>query len=105
MNLKKSAMLFCAAAMIIALGAGRAAAEEKKFEVEGGTTIKRTLELNNGKTVTLRLSGGGEEMTGVVGKVGDFVVHVKALQRREFYDAVIQIDRIDAVILRAADKK
>ena len=101
MTIKNRTALICLTAAMFAVCAASANAEEKKFEHNDETTIKRTLELNSGKTVSLKLSSGGEEMTGVVGAVGNFTVHIKGLQRREFYDAVVQLDKIDAVVFRA----
>jgi hypothetical protein len=52
-----------------------------------------------GKRVSLVL-GTGPELTGVVASVGDQVVHLTALSGRDFFDAVVSLDRIEAVVVR-----
>jgi hypothetical protein len=42
----------------------------------------------------------GPELTGVVASVGDQVVHLTGLAGREFFDAVVSLDRIGAVVVR-----
>ena len=42
----------------------------------------------------------GEEPGGTVRTVGDHVVHVEKVTGKEFYDAVVDLDEVAAVILR-----
>lgn len=76
------------------------AGEVAKMEIQSGDTIKSILSRQTGKQVKLRLKGG-EEIGGVVTKVGDNVVHVSELSGKEFYDAAVSLDAIGAVIVRA----
>lgn len=62
-------------------------------------SIRSNLERHAGKQVTVRLVSG-EEFTGTVAAVGSSEVHLARLERRDFYDAVIRIDQIAAVIVR-----
>ena len=71
-----------------------------KFELNKGFGIKEILTSYEGKRVAIRLDGG-EELEGIVTTVGDQLVHVSKLSKRDFYDAVIRIDKINAVIFRA----
>lgn len=66
----------------------------------GGDDVKALLQSHSGKTVTLRLADGGE-LTGKVGKVGGELVQLGELSGKEFYDAAVKIDDIEAVIFRA----
>lgn len=75
-------------------------AQEVKFELNKGFGMKEILTGYQGKRVALRLDGG-EEMEGTVTTVGDQLVHLSKLSKRDFYDAVVRIDKIDAVIFRA----
>lgn len=68
-----------------------------------GDTIQKVVESQKGKRVTVRLQGG-EELTGKVGFVSKELVQLEELTRREFYDAVIDITKIEAVILRTREK-
>jgi len=53
-----------------------------------------------GKTVTLYLRGG-EKLTGKLSVAGTRTVQLTGLSGREFYDAVVALDAIDAVEVRA----
>ncbi len=67
------------------------------------STVKDVLVENTGKRVTVQMDSG-EKLEGTVSKVRDHVVHITRLTGREFYDAVVRIDRISAVIMRARSK-
>ena len=75
-------------------------AEEPKYEMKSAAvTIKDILAENTGKRVIVRLETG-ENLEGTVSKVGDSVVHIAKLSGKDFYDAVVRIDRISAVIFK-----
>lgn len=74
-------------------------AEESKFDLSAGAAIKDILKDQVGKRVSIRLDAG-EEMEGTVTKVGDNLVHISRLSRRDFFDAVVRIDKINAVIIK-----
>jgi len=75
-------------------------AQEAKFELNKGFGMKEILAGYEGKRVALRLESG-EELEGTLVTVGDQLVHLSKLSKRDFYDAVIRIDKIHAVIFRA----
>ena len=75
-------------------------AQEMKFELNKGYGMKEILMGYEGKRVAIRLDGG-EELEGAVTRVGDQLVHFSKLSKRDFYDAVIRIDKVNAVIFRA----
>jgi hypothetical protein len=80
-----------------------AAAEETKIELKAGTTMKDVLADNTGKRVAIRLASG-EEIEGTVTTVGTNLVHISRLAGKEFYDAVVGIDKISAVRMKLRDK-
>jgi hypothetical protein len=80
-----------------------AVAEETKFELKAGTTMKEVLTENTGKRVAIRL-GSGEEIEGTVTMVGTTLVHISRLAGKDFYDAVVGIDKISAVRVKVRDK-
>lgn len=53
-----------------------------------------------GAKVELVLTSG-QSLTGTVTAVGAATVHLGALEGREFYDALIRVDQIAAVVVRA----
>ena len=71
--------------------------------VEGTTPLRDTLKSRVGAKVLLRLVSG-EEIGGTVRQVGDTAVQLSEVTGREFYDAVIRIDHVSAVIVRVRDK-
>lgn len=81
----------------------KAMADEPALAVEGSQPLRDNLKKKIGSKVTLRLTAG-EELSGTVTQVGDNAVHLSALTGREFYDAVIRLDQVIAVIVRVRDK-
>ena len=77
-------------------------AEEKKYELNTASGIREILKEHIGKTVSIK-SDSGREFEGVVVTVGDHLVHISRLSEKNFYDAVIRIDKIHAVIFRVRD--
>ena len=77
-------------------------AEEIKLEIKASTTIKEVLQDRVGKRLILRMQSG-EDIDGTVTMVGNSLVHLSRLAGKDFYDAVVGIDRISAVILRERD--
>lgn len=93
-----SALLFATCCMV--LFSTGAAAEEPKYELKSAAvTIKDVLSENTGKRVIIRMETG-ENIEGTVTKVGELVVHITKLSGKDFYDAVVRIDRISAVIFK-----
>src|SRR5215510_9487955 len=74
-------------------------AQDTKVEVRSPDTVKTVLDRLVGKRVSLVLTTG-PELAGVVSVVGDKVVLLTDLTNREFFDGVISIDHIAAVIVR-----
>ena len=70
--------------------------------VKPGDTIQKLLEGYKGKRVTLKLHGG-DELTGKVITVGRELVHLEELLRRENFDAVVDVSKIEALIVRVKE--
>lgn len=79
------------------------AADAPVFAVSGSTWLKDNLQKAVGTKVTLRLIAG-EEITGTVVAVGDEAVHLSAISGRDFYDAVISLEMVSAVIVNVRGK-
>ena len=78
-------------------------AEEGKFELKANATIREVLTERTGKRATLRMQSG-EDIEGTVVLVGNGLVHISKLAGKDFYDAVVNIDRISAVIIKVRDR-
>ena len=80
-----------------------AGAQDVKLEVRSNDTVRTVLERQVGKRVSVVLTTG-PELAGVVTSVGDKVVHLSELTGREFFDAVVSLDRISAVVIRVRSR-
>lgn len=76
-------------------------AENYKIDLSPATDMKEILLGNIGKTVLLKTVNG--DIEGRVTKVGNSLVHISRVSRLEYYDAVISIDKISAVLVRARE--
>ena len=87
-----------AAALLLALGAGLYA-QEVRLPVSAEDTLRTVLQRQTGKPVTLKLDSG-EEISGKVRLVGDRIVHLEELTGKEFFDAVVDLEEVAAVLVR-----
>jgi hypothetical protein len=92
-------------ALVIALGclAPALVAQDAPVQVSDADTVRSVLARQVGKGATVKLASG-EELAGKVQAVGEHVVHLAELSGKEFYDAVIDLDEVAAVILRAREQ-
>ena len=74
-------------------------ADEASFQINRGDTIASVLQKQIGQRVSVTLSSG-TELTGIVSSVGDEVIHLSELSGKEFYDAIVELDQIAAVVVR-----
>ncbi len=99
MNLKK--LIIFAVAFAVLLGAAQIApAAEDGPGFNAFVGMKENLLLNVGKRVSLRITAG-EAIEGTIVKVGDQSVQLSKLSGRDYYDAIVRIDRIEAIIFKA----
>ena len=80
-----------------------APAQDVKLEVRDADSVKSVLERYVGKRVALVMASG-PDLTGTVVKVGERVVHLGELQGREFFDAAVSLDRVNAVVVRVRSR-
>ena len=64
-----------------------------------GDSVQSLLTSQRGKAVTVRLSGG-QELTGKVRDANPRMVVLTGLSGREFFDAAIPLEKIEAVLVR-----
>jgi hypothetical protein len=70
-----------------------------KVDFKDSDTVKSVLERQAGQKVELRLKSG-EKLAGKVEKVGDKTAHLSAISGQEFFDAVVVLDDVVAVLVR-----
>lgn len=73
-----------------------------EVRVGANDTVQSVLAANKGTRVTVRVRSG-QELTGVVREVNGKVVHLGGLAGREFFDAVVALEAVDAVIVRTRE--
>lgn len=70
-----------------------------KVDFQASDTVKTVLDRQAGQKVELRLTSG-EKIAGKVEKVGEKTVHLSAVTGQEFFDAVVILDEVAAVLVR-----
>ena len=80
-----------------------AGAEEPKTPAPFGESVKVMLDASVGRSVTLQLSSG-QEISGTVTKVGDHVVQLSRVAGRDFYDALVVLERVNAVLFKVTGR-
>ena len=71
-------------------------------QISGDDSIQTILAAQKGNQVTIKLDSG-EELTGNVGEVTGKLVILQALSGKEFFDAVINMGAIAAVLVRSKE--
>jgi len=74
-------------------------AQAQELTISANDTVQSVLTAHKGKRVTLRLSGG-QELTGVLREATAKLAVLGALSGREFFDAAVPLEKIEAVVVR-----
>lgn len=75
------------------------AAAVLKFEPKASITVRETLVELKKERVVLSLESG-EKIEGTITMVGDSIVYITQLSGKIFYNAVVSIDKINAITFR-----
>lgn len=73
-----------------------------ELKLAASDTLESVLGAQKDKRATLRLRSG-QELTGTVKLVNARIVQLAAPTGREFFDAVVPLDRVEAVLIRTKD--
>jgi len=90
----RTALAVLAFALLPALSA-----QAQELSVGASDTVQSILAARKGKPVTVRLSGG-QELTGTVREATAKLVVLGGLAGREFFDAAVPLEKIEAVLVR-----
>ena len=85
-----------------ALACAAVPATGAELRVGANDTVQSVLSAQKGARVTVRVRSG-QELTGVVREVNARVLQLGAVSGREFFDAVVPLDAVDAVLVRTKD--
>jgi hypothetical protein len=77
-----------------------AAGPKENVQLNAAIPLADNLVALKGKTVAVSLSSG-QTMTGVVREVQNNLLYLEKLSQKEFYDALIRVDQIIALEVRA----
>ena len=99
----KRGLVTAAVLLSAVIGTGTVAFAEGELDVSTAEAIPATLQKQVGKRVAIKLTSG-QELEGTVAKVGPAAVHLSQLAGKEFFDAVVRLDQVSAVIVRTKTK-
>ena len=83
-----------------ALACGTAVAAD--LQIAPSDTVEAVLKGQQGKRVTVRLRSG-QEITGTVRNVSARLVQLGAVAGKEFFDAVVPLEAVEAILVRTKD--
>jgi hypothetical protein len=69
------------------------------IKLDVAETLQSNLARRSGEKVELILVSG-KSLVGTVKEVGTSGVHLSALEGKEFYDALVRIDQVSAIVVR-----
>ena len=78
------------------------ASAAQELRIGANDTVQTVLAAQKGKRVTVRVRSG-QELTGAVREVTGKLVHLGAISGREFFDAIVPLESIDAVQVRTKE--
>lgn len=85
-----------------ALGSAAALAASAELRVTPSDSVETVLAAQKDKRVTVRLRSG-QEITGSVRSVSSKLVQLGAVTGKEFFDAVVPLEAVEAVLVRTKD--
>lgn len=85
-----------------ALAGSAAPAASAELRVAATDSVESVLAAQKDKRVTVRLRSG-QEITGTVRNVTGRLVQLGAVTGREFFDAVVPLEAVEAVLVRTKD--
>lgn len=85
-----------------ALAGAAALAASAELRVAATDSVETVLAAQKDKRVTVRLRSG-QEITGTVRNVSGKLVQLGAVTGREFFDAVVPLEAVEAVLVRTKD--
>lgn len=96
----KMKLVFAVILMAAVMGMnGLAIAEDKKVLLNASDGIRDVLSANIGKRVSVK-TDSGDAIEGIVVVVGNQLLHLEKITGKDFYDAVVSIDKISSITLR-----
>ena len=95
-------MKYAVSTLLLAAALACSAPVAAQLQVGASDTVESVLRAQKDKRVTLRLRSG-QELTGTLRASNARVAHLAAITGREFFDAVVPLEAIDAVLVRTKE--
>lgn len=97
-----AAVYFIVSSVIVPFGPNlvHAQAQSIKIELAAADDVKSILNKIGNKPVTLVLLSD-KEISGKISNITDRLIHLTDLAGKDYYDAIVKIENIQAVIIRA----
>lgn len=95
--------LLFACCLALPSAAGAAEPDKTPLQIRSSDTIRTVLDQQAGKAVKLRLKSG-QELGGTVARFDNGVVQLSQVSGMEFFDAVVSLDDISAVLIRVRNR-
>jgi len=91
-------------AFVLSLAAGilAAQADAAGLQVGASDTVQAVLAAQKGAKVTVRVRSG-QDITGTVREVNNHVVQLGAVTGKEYFDAVVPLEAVDAIFVRTRE--
>lgn len=80
-----------------------AAVNSAELTISANQTVENVLSAQQGKRVTVRLNSG-QELTGTVKIVTPKLAHLASISGKEFFDAVVPLEAVEAVLIRTRER-
>lgn len=93
------AVLITFSFILFPAAAGAKSTPVKGMNYNANTSLAQNLKMLVGKTVSITLNSG-QTFTGIIKAVGNNLVHLEKLVGKEYYDALIRIENIEAIDAR-----
>ena len=102
-SLQKKNLVIAGFLLLVLLAAAPPAAfatdAKDAVQLNAASSIADNLAALTGKTVTVNIAGG-QPVTGIVKTVKGNLLHLEKLSQKDFYDALINIDKIASIEAR-----
>jgi hypothetical protein len=92
-------LVLLAAALIAPSLSVQAADVKEAVQLNAGITLTDNLVALKGKAVTVNLAAG-QTLSGIVNDVKNGLLHLEKLSQKDFYDALVPIDKIASIEVR-----
>lgn len=97
--MKKQAVVTALLFALLGCFSAAMAADEADYKIRPSDSLRGILQARVGEQVFIQ-TRGGSEISGRLKSVGEQVIQISRVARRDFYDAIVRIDAVESVMVR-----